>query len=80
MAKAEEIEQRTLNIIGKVFKKDPATLSRDTYLIRDLLAKSMNFLELQVLLEAEFNVDLPSQEVMKAESAGKLIDLIAAAL
>jgi acyl carrier protein len=79
MTAVQELEKGTLQVIGKVFKKDPDLLSRDTLFMRDLLAKSMNLLELQAMLEAELCVDLPTQAVMKARTVGEIIDLVATA-
>ncbi len=78
MANPQEIENKTYSILSRIFRKDVHGIHRETLLIKDLLAKSMNFLELQAMLETEFNIDLSNQDIMKARSVGDLVDLVCA--
>jgi acyl carrier protein len=79
MTNDKVLEGKVLAVIGRMFKKDPQLLGRETQMMRDLLAKSMNLLELSALLEAEFGIELQTQEMMKAKTAGDIIDLVVAA-
>jgi acyl carrier protein len=76
MANPQEIEIKTYSILSRIFRKNIREIHRETLLIKDLLAKSMNFLELQAMLETTFSVDLENQDIMKARTAGDLIDLV----
>jgi acyl carrier protein len=70
------IEEKVKDIIAKMFNANAKSMDRDTQLVKDLLAKSMNFMELQALLESEFGVDLASQSVMRAKTVGDFVDLV----
>jgi acyl carrier protein len=76
MTNPQEIENNTYAILARIFRKDECDIHRDTQLIKDLLAKSMNFLEMQAMLEAEFNIELSNMDIMKAKTAGDLVDLV----
>ncbi len=74
---ALNIEERAKKIIAKVFKKSLDDVSPSTLLREDLRAKSMNFMELQALLENEFQIELPMGKVSKAKSVQDIIDIVA---
>jgi acyl carrier protein len=69
-------EEKVKEMIAKMFNASAKNMDRNTQLVKDLLAKSMNFMELQALLESEFSVDLPSQSVMRAKTVGDFVDLV----
>ena len=69
-------EQRVIEVFATVFKKEGSELSRDTNLVKDLQAKSMNMIELQAVLESEFEIDLPLDRVMRAKTIGDFFDIV----
>lgn len=76
MATSQTTEQRVIEVIATVFKKEESELSGNTDLVKDLQAKSMNMIELQAVLESEFENELPLYGVMRAKTVGDLIDLV----
>jgi acyl carrier protein len=69
-------EQRVIEVFATVFKKEGSELSRDTNLVKDLQAKSMNMIELQAVLESEFEIELPLDGVMRAKTIGDFFDIV----
>lgn len=70
------IEQRVINTVATVFKREATGLSPETDLGKDLQAKSMNMIELQAVLEDEFEIELPLDSVMRAKTIGDFIDIV----
>ncbi|MFZ3150827.1 MAG: acyl carrier protein [Anaerolineaceae bacterium] len=76
MTTSQTIEQRVITVIATVFKKEEKDLSGETFLVKDLQAKSMNMIELQAVLESEFEVELPLYRIMRAKTVSDLIVIV----
>ncbi|MDY6851524.1 MAG: phosphopantetheine-binding protein [Thermodesulfobacteriota bacterium] len=70
------IEERTIKWVAKVFRKDVSQISRDTRFVEDLLAKSINIIELSALLENEFDIEIPGATARKNKTVGEAVELI----
>lgn len=70
------IEERIIKWVAKVFRKDVSQISRDTRFVEDLLAKSINIIELSALLENEFDIEIPGAEARKNKTVGEAVELI----
>ena len=77
MATQEQtVEERVKQMVAKVFHKEVDQISRETRLIEDLYAKSLNIIELIALLENEFDMDIPAFEARRNKTVGEDVDLI----
>jgi acyl carrier protein len=76
MADTKTIEERVMEVVARVFRKDANELTKDTRFIEDLHAKSLNIIELTAVLEDEFDISIPSAEARKRKTIGEAIALI----
>ncbi len=76
MAGNGTVEERVKAAVARVFHKEAGQLNRNTRFIEDLLAKSLNIIELTAVLEDEFDVEIPGAEARKRRSIGEAIELI----
>ena len=75
----EEMSSRIAVVVARVAKvKDPAAISNDKDLYRDIGVKSTAALDLLLSLEEEFNVTIPDQAFGDARTLSSLADLIGA--
>ena len=62
------------NVLAKQFELDPETITRDTNLIDDIGADSLDVVELIMALEDEFGIEFtPSPEIT---TVGKLVEAV----
>ena len=73
----QTVEERVMQIVAKVFRKDVSQINRDTRFIEDLYAKSLNIIELTAVLENEFDIEIPAHEARKNKTVGQAVDLVA---
>jgi acyl carrier protein len=71
-----ETEQKVLAIVGRVSKKDPASLKPEQHLTADLGIDSPRALELLCDLEDQFGIEMPEDAVGKIETVGDILKLI----
>lgn len=72
----QTIEVRVKKVVADVFRKDADQISRETKLIEDLYAKSLNIIELAAVLEDEFNIEISGQEARSNKTVGQTIDMV----
>ena len=72
----QTVEERVKQVVAKVFHTEVDQISRETRLIEDLYAKSLNIIELIASLENEFDMDIPAFEARRNKTVGEDIDLI----
>jgi acyl carrier protein len=70
------VEERVIEMVAKVFRKDVNQINRETRFIEDLYAKSLNIIELTAVLENEFDIEIPGHEARKNKTVGQAVDLI----
>ena len=76
MAEDKMVEERVMQAVARVFHRDVSQLSRDTSFVKDLMAKSLNIIELTAVLENEFNIEIPGAEARRRNTVGEAIDLV----
>ena len=76
MAESKTVEMRVKEAVAKVFHKDANQLNRDTRFVKDLMAKSVNIIELLAMLEYEFDIEIPAGEARKNQMIGETVDFI----
>lgn len=72
----QTVEERVIQMVAKVFRKDASGINRETRFVEDLFAKSLNVIELTAVLENEFDIEIPMQEARKNKKVGEAIDQI----
>jgi len=70
----EEVEKKVKKVVSEVFKVPEEKLTRETHLVDDLHAKSMQMVELIAALELEFGFRIPQREVRENKTVGQAID------
>ena len=63
-------------MIASKMKLDEREISEEKNLFSDLGADSLDFVELSMLLEREFNVKFTEEETSKVKTVGDLYELI----
>ena len=76
MAEDKMVEERVMQAVARVFHRDVSQLSRDTSFVKDLMAKSLNIIELTAVLENEFNIEIPGAEARRRNTVGEAVDLV----
>ncbi|MDR2090290.1 MAG: acyl carrier protein [Clostridiales bacterium] len=66
----EEIKE----IIANQFKLDPATLSRETNILTDIGADSLDLVDLLMKLEEKYGVTIKDSELEKLKTVGDIED------
>ncbi len=54
---------RIITVLSDILDLDPATITADSYLIRDLNAESIDLLEIAVTLNSEFKTDIDDDAI-----------------
>ncbi len=72
----EKIADTVVSEVARIFKRDPAELSRDTRFAEDLGAKSMNVAQLIAVLEDDFGIAIPFMEARRRKTVGEAIDFV----
>jgi acyl carrier protein len=72
----QSIEDRVKAAVARIFGREAGQLSRDTRFIEDLMAKSLNIIELTAVLENEFGIEIPFIEARRRKTIGEAIELV----
>lgn len=72
----QTVEERVLQAIAKVFRREVGEINRETRFVEDLFAKSLNVIELIAVLENEFNIEIPTHEARKNKTVGEAIAMV----
>ena len=70
------IQDKTRALISSKMKLDESEITEDKSFFNDLGADSLDFVELCVTLEREFNVKLSEEDTTKVKTVGDLYELI----
>jgi len=69
-----DVEERVKKIIAQQFGVDPGELRDDMTFAEDLMAESIDIVELIAALEEEFGVEIPEEEAQKNKTIGEAIE------
>ena len=72
----EEIEKRVIEMIAQQLGVNRDEIKRETNILTDLNADSLDVVELLMELEEEFQIKIPDAEQEKIQTVGQAIDLI----
>ena len=70
------IQDKARALISSKMKVDESEVTEDKHLFNDLGADSLDFVELSMLLEHEFNVKFSEEDTAKVKTVGDLYRLI----
>jgi acyl carrier protein len=70
------IEQKVLTLIENQFGREPGSILITDHLIKDLGGDSVDVLEVAMILETEFNIEITSEETSEAMIIGDLVNLV----
>jgi len=70
------IQDKARALISSKMKIDESEITEDKHLFNDLGADSLDFVELSMTLENEFNVKFNEEETSKIKTVGDLFNLI----
>ncbi len=77
MGLKEEALEKIIQRAAVLFKKNPGELSPDTKWVEDLKAKSVNYVQVIAVLEAEFDVQINFMEFRRKKTLGEAAQFVA---
>lgn len=72
------MEEKIIGFFAQGYRRDPATLSRDTNIKTDLGGSSLQLVTVIANTEDEFDITYPMADASKCETIGEFIDEVAA--
>lgn len=73
----EEVVQKLAEKAAELFNLDPSTLGPETRFEEDLGAKSVNYVQFSIMLEDEYEVEVPYMEFHRKKTFGEAADYLA---
>ncbi|MGQ9514125.1 MAG: acyl carrier protein [Thermoproteota archaeon] len=68
------IEERVKKIIADQFHVKPEDLKPETSFTKDLMAESIDTVELLAALEEEFGIEIPDEDAEKNQTVGQALE------
>ena len=68
--------EKIRDVLAKQFELDPETITRDTNLIDDIGADSLDIVELIMVLEDEFGIKISDDDAAKLDTVGRICDYL----
>ncbi len=65
--------EKVRDIVAKQLDIDPATITMESKLVDDLKADSLDIVALIMDLEAEFDVEIPDEELPKVQTVADIV-------
>ena len=72
----EEIQSKVIQIISEQLGKDESAIQMNSHFIEDLVADSLDTVELVMALEEEFEIDIPDESAEKISTVQSAVDFI----
>ena len=76
MADREEVVRRVKDLISQSLGVNPSEVTPEASFIDDLGADSLDIVELVMLIEKEFNIEIPDEDAEKISTVQDAIDYI----
>lgn len=70
------MQEKIIELISEKLNKSKDEIKLDSRLVEDLGADSLDFVELIMAFEDEFNITLPDEDVGKLKTIGNIVDYI----
>ena len=77
MGVREEVLEKIIERAAVLFKKDRGELGPDTKWVEDLKTKSVNYVQVIAVLEAEFDVQINFMEFRRKKTLGEAAEFVA---
>ncbi len=74
------VEEKVKRIIAEHFRVSVESLKDDTSLVDDLMAESIDTVELIATFEEAFNLEIPEEEAERNQTVGQVVEYIKAKL
>lgn len=74
------VEERVKKILADHFRVSMESLREDTSLVDDLMAESIDTVELVATFEENFNIEIPEEEAERNQTVGQVVEYIKAKL
>jgi len=74
--KREEIESKLREMVAGLFGVEGSDLEYESRMIEDLQADSLDVVELIMMIEDEFDIQIKDEEAEKAVTFGLVVDLV----
>ncbi|KRN76300.1 acyl carrier protein [Weissella minor] len=74
----QELTDKIINLVAERFELDPATLNGQTDLTVDIDADSIDFVELLLEMEDEFDAEISDENAEKLHTIDNIVDFILA--
>ena len=68
--------EKIRDVLTKQFELDPETITRETNLIDDIGADSLDIVELIMELEDEFGIKISDEDAVKLDTVGRICDYL----
>jgi len=68
--------ERIVSIFCNVVEVDPESITPESDLIADLGLSSLDVVNLIVMFEQEFDVEIPDRQIMKFSTVGDVVDYL----
>lgn len=72
------MEEKIIGFFAQGYRRDPASLSRETGILTDLGGSSLQLVAVIANTEDEFDITFPMKEASKCRTIGEFIDEVAA--
>lgn len=76
----QEIQDKVIAIIADQLGADKDSISLNTDIANDLGADSLDFAELMIVFEEQFDIDIVEEDAQNISTVGQVIDNIESAL
>ena len=76
MLSTQEIQDKVINIIAEQLGVDKESVKRETDIANDLGADSLDFAELMIVFEENFDIDIVEEDAQNITTVGQVIDNI----
>ena len=74
----QEILDKVITLVADHFELDPASITGETNLTKDIDADSIDFVELVLEMEDEFGAEISDEDAEKLVTVNNTVDYIAA--
>jgi acyl carrier protein len=74
--KSDALENEIRKVIAKIIEIDEEKVGPDSHLVQELGADSMRVLEIMVLLDKKFKIEIPESEIPKMTTLRQITQLV----
>ena len=68
--------EKVIDLLAQQLNVDKATITRDTRIVEDLHADSLDVVEMLIALEDEFHISVPDEDAKTLTTVGALMDYV----